>query len=123
MDAMAQLLLNLHQVPEDEALEVRSLLDEAGIGWYETQPSFWGVSHGGIWVREDAEAARARQLLHAYEAERSARMRAEWAAARAAGTAPTLWTQLRDHPGQAFIALLAIAFAVALVALPVWLLS
>ena len=47
---MATLLLNLRHVPEDEADDVRALLDANGIAWYETQPSRWGISGGGIWL-------------------------------------------------------------------------
>ena len=39
---MAKFLMNLRDVPDDEADEVRALLDANGFGWYETKPSFWG---------------------------------------------------------------------------------
>ncbi|MFO7288296.1 MAG: DUF6164 family protein, partial [Gammaproteobacteria bacterium] len=48
---MAKLLLNLRGVPDDEADEIRALLEEHGIAFYETPPSRWGVSAGGIWLR------------------------------------------------------------------------
>src|SRR5690606_18742767 len=45
---MPNLLLNLRQVPADEASEVRELLSRHAIDFYETTPSQWGISHGGI---------------------------------------------------------------------------
>ena len=48
---MSKLLLNLRGVPDDEADDVRRFLDSGGIGYYETQPTLWGVSFGGIWIR------------------------------------------------------------------------
>lgn len=119
---MAHLLLNLYQATDDEAEDVRKLLDQYGIEWYETRPSFWGVSHGGIWVRHDADIARARRVFHAYQVERSDRVRAQWDAARAAGTAPTLWSSFRSNPSSFIGALLVALLMLGLVVLPVWLL-
>ena len=119
---MAHLLLNLYRVPDDEAEDVRKLLDRHHIPWYETQPSPWGISHGGIWVTEDRDVAEAMRLFDAYEAERSARVRAEYAAARAAGTVPTFWSQLRANPLYVVLTILAAVLVLAVAALPVWLL-
>lgn len=119
---MAKLLLNLYRAPDDEAEDVRRLLDQHKLQWYETLPSMWGVSHGGIWLRHDEDFPEAARLLQAYESDRSQRVRAEFAAARAAGTAPTFWSLLRAHPGYVLACLVAIAFALAIVAVPVWLL-
>ena len=47
---MSKLLLNLRMVLEDEADDVRAMLEAHRIEFYETRPSRWGVSHGGIWV-------------------------------------------------------------------------
>ena len=52
MAAMAKLLLNLRNVPEDEADEVRAWLKENSLAFYETQPSPWGISGGGIWIED-----------------------------------------------------------------------
>ena len=56
---MSRLLMNLRHVPDDEADEVRALLKEHGIGFYETQAGRWRISLAGIWVEEpDYPAAR-----------------------------------------------------------------
>ena len=80
---MAKLLLKMRLVPDDEAADVRAMLDAARIPWYETEPSRWGISHGGIWVRDDDDAPRAKALMAEYQAGRSERARAERAAALA----------------------------------------
>ena len=46
--AMAKLLFNLRNVPEDEADEVRQLLTTHGVDWYETRPGPWGISTGAL---------------------------------------------------------------------------
>ena len=115
---MAKLLLNLRNVPDDEADDVRALLDEHDIAYYETSPGFWNISLGGIWVSEDAAFAEAKRLMGEYQAQRSVRVRAENEAARRDGTADTFWTVLRNEPMRVMVAVLGIMFAIALVVLP-----
>lgn len=115
---MAKLLLNLYQVPDDEAAEVRALLDQHRIGFYETPPNRWGISHGAIWVTDDADAAEAKRLMAGYQDERRQRARSEYAAARRDGTAHTLWTMLRDDPLRMLLMGAGILFVLALTALP-----
>jgi hypothetical protein len=119
---MAKLLLNLRNVMEDEADDVRAMLREHDLDFYETHPSRWGISHGGIWLSRDADLPEAKRLMAIYQAARQARVRAENEAARRDGTAPTFASVLRDEPLRVLLTLLAIAFLLALVALPVVLL-
>lgn len=119
---MAKLLLNMRMVLEDEAADVREMLDSAGIGYYETEPSRWGISHGGIWIREDSDLPRAKRLMAEYQAQRGERVRAENAAARRDGTAETFADVWRERPGQVVLNVLAIIVLLLLVALPVILL-
>jgi len=119
---MSRLLLNLRNVPDDEADDVRALLDAKRIAFYETTPSPWGISAGGIWVTEDADFADAKRAFDDYEQQRSVRVRAEYAAAKRAGTAETFVSMLRADPLRVVMTLLGILLALGLVALPVILL-
>ena len=119
---MSKLLLNLRNVPDDEADDVRAFLDAHRIAFYETKPGFWGISAGGIWVTEDAEVVEAKRLMAAYQAERGERARAEYATAQRDGTAETFWMVLRAEPGRVVLTVLAILCLLGLVALPVILL-
>lgn len=119
---MSKLLLNLRMVLDDEADDVRTLLDVNRIEFYETQPSRWGISHGGIWVTNDADMVEAKRLMADYQRQRQARVRAENEAARRDGTAETFLDVLRAEPGRVLMIVLAIAFMLLLVALPVLLL-
>ncbi len=117
--AMAKLLLNLRNVPDDEADEVRAWLTESGMDFYETQPSPWGISFGGIWMRNDADIDRAREMMASYQAQRGHRVRAEQAAARQQGNAETFASQLRRRPLYVLAMLGAIIAIIALtLALP-----
>lgn len=120
---MPDLLLNLRQVPADEASEVRELLSRHAIDFYETTPSQWGISHGGIWLVDDhPRLAEAKALLKDYQAERRQRAIDDLAAARERGDAPDFWRGLRDNPLRVVAALAGIVFMLLLVALPVLLL-
>lgn len=124
MAAMSKLLLNLRNVPEDEAAEVRAWLKEQAIVFYETGPSPWGISSGGIWVSDDAQIGRARQLMAEYQATRRQRALQEQEQARAQGRAETFSGLLRQRPWYVLGMLAAIVGVLALtLALPHFLLG
>jgi hypothetical protein len=116
---MSKLLLNLRNVPDDEADEVREWLAREDIAFYETTPSPWGISAGGIWVSDDAQIVRAKALMADYQAGRRERAHAAQAAARADGSAETFGGLLRQRPGYVLSMLAAIVAIIALtLALP-----
>lgn len=122
MCAMPKLLLNLRRATDDEADDVRALLDAQHIAFYETTPNLWGISAGGIWVTEDADFAAAKRAFDDYERERSERVRAEYAAARRAGTAETLVGVLLADPLRVVMTVLGILIVLGLAILPFFLL-
>jgi len=115
---MPLLLLNLRNVPDDEADEVRALLDGHRIDYYETRPSLWGVSGGGLWLPDDRQAEAARAHLAHYQAERGEKARRERAQALAEGRAPSAWTAFRENPLRALATVLGIALMLGLATLP-----
>ena len=119
---MAKLLMNLRNVPDDEADEVRALLDQHQVAYYETKPSRWGISFGGIWMRDQAGFAEAKQLLAEYQQARQLRARAEREAAERDGTAETFWSLVRAQPAQVALVIVGILLTLALFALPMILL-
>jgi hypothetical protein len=119
---MSKLLLNLRDVPDDEADDVRRFLDSGGIGYYETRPSRWGISGGGIWIRDDADVAEAKRLMAEYQRERQARAREERAEAERTGTAQTFADVLRTQPLRVALTVIAIALLLGLMAAPMLLL-
>ncbi len=119
---MSNLLMNLRNVPDDEADDVRAMLDTRGIAFYETRPSMWGVSAGGIWVTEDASFADARRAMDDYQRQRAVSARADYAAAKREGTAETFFSLLRAQPARVLLSILGILFALGLVTIPFFLL-
>ncbi|TAN06331.1 MAG: hypothetical protein EPN38_08750 [Rhodanobacteraceae bacterium] len=120
---MSKLLLNLRNVPDDEADGVRAMLDAQRIAFYETKPSIWGVSAGGIWITEDAAFADAKRAFDEYDQQRTARARAEYAAAKRGGTADTFLTLFRADPVRVVMSVLGILLALGLVTIPFFLLG
>jgi len=121
---LPKLLLNLRMATDDEAADVRELLDRHQVDWYETQPGFWGISAGGIWLRDLERAAEVKQLLDEYQKQRVVRVRAELEADRREGRAPTFLGELRANPVRMLMQLLAVALLVAVtIGLPFALLS
>lgn len=100
---MSKLLMNLRRVPEDELEEVRALLSAHDIDFYETEPSMWGISGGGLWLRDESQDSVVQALLAEYQQQRKERMRSAFEQARAQGRAPSLW----DHPVRTIAVLLA----------------
>lgn len=60
---MAQLVFRLKNVPEQEADEIRQLLTEHDIDFYETSAGRWQISMAGIWVRDKAQIDKAKTLI------------------------------------------------------------
>lgn len=114
---MSKLLLNMRQVPEDEADDVRAMLREARLEFYETQPSRWGISYGGIWITEDGDLVEAKRLMADYQASRRERARAERATELRDGTAETFADVVRREPLRVLLTVLGILAMLALLAL------
>lgn len=115
---MSRLLLNLRHVPDDEADDVRTLLDEAGIEWYETPIGRWGIGLGGIWIRDREELPRARELLRDYDRERFERARADHAERARRGELETMVHRLIQDPVGVCLRLGAVAFILFLMLYP-----
>ncbi len=110
MATMPKLLLNLRNVPEDEAEEVSALMAEHDIQCYQTPPGPFGITNGGIWLRQPEDYERARALMDEYQAERAMRAREAHEQVRREGRADTLWTLIRRNPIKSAIHLAAIVF-------------
>ncbi|MFW5825261.1 MAG: DUF6164 family protein [Marinobacter sp.] len=103
-------LMNLRHVPDDEADEIRALFEQHGVQYYETPPSFWGISMGGFWAHDSDEAARAKALLRDYQDSRQRRQRQVWERALREGKGTGVWHQFLRKPVTVVAALLALVF-------------
>jgi len=107
---MAKILFRLRQVPDEEADEVRDLLDQHAIDWYETAAGKFLISFPAIWLRDESQEDKAKALLEDYQQQRLVKVRAEYAALEAKGEQETLLQRVVSRPGPVLLALLAVCF-------------
>jgi len=106
---MAKRLFNLRNVPDDEATQVRQLLDDQGIEYYETPARFWVFSMPAIWLIRDSDFEAASASIQRYQVQRQQQQRELYRQAKEQGRAPTLWRKFLQAPVQFILTLLAIA--------------
>lgn len=75
---MAVLIFKLRFVPDDEAHEVRELLSDNDIDYYETSAGAFGISMPGLWLKNEEQLAKARQLIDEYQQLRQQTAREEY---------------------------------------------
>jgi len=95
---MSKILFRLRNVPDDEAEEVRQLLDEHDIAFFETTPGNWGISMPALWIQDEGQFEQARQIIDEYQEQRALRVREEYQRAREMGQAPTHWQAFLQNP-------------------------
>ena len=118
---MAVLLFRLANVPDDEAEDVRELLREHDIYFYETEAGRWRVGLDAIWLPDSTHEAEARALLADYQRARTEQQRLAYAELDERGEVPGVAQKIFAHPVRSLALILAIAFILALSILPFWL--
>lgn len=100
---MPELLFKLRNVPDDEAEEVRSLLTQHNIDFYETSAGNWGVSMPALWLKTNQQLQDAKQLLQDYQTARVQRVQAEYQQRKATGQQRTIWDEFKQNPLRSII--------------------
>ena len=104
---MSVQLFRLRNVPDDEAGEIRQLLSEHGIEFYETPAGNWGISVHALWLNDETQYARAKKLIEEYQLDRSQRVRLETQQKIEKGEYETFIQRIVNRPVQ-FLMTLAI---------------
>lgn len=115
---MARLLFKLTQVPDDEAQEIRALLDEHQIQYYETDAGFFRVGLDAIWLADGTQEEQARELIREYQAERAVRQQQNYAQLVEAGQVPSVWQHFCAQPIRFIAVALGIMFVAGLTLIP-----
>ena len=115
---MAILLFRLNNVPDDEAMDVRELLTAQDIYFYETHAGFWRLGVDAIWLVDDTHAEQARELIRAYQLERTESQRKSYVELVEQGQAPSLWQNFCAAPFRFAGFLIAALFVLLLTLLP-----
>ena len=102
---MAKLLFKLNSVAYDEAEDVKNLLTENAIDFYESPGGNWGVSMHALWLHDEAQYLQAKTLIDEYQAKRAQRVRLENQQRIDQGQNETLIQRLFNRPLQFLITL------------------
>jgi len=97
---MSKQIFRLRNVPDDEAEEIRRLLSEHDIEFYETPGGNWGISMPALWLNDDNEhkAEEAKALIDQYQKERVVRIRREYEELKQQGRHRRLRDVFRERP-------------------------
>ena len=108
---MSKQIFRLRNVPDDEAEEIRCLLREHGIDFYETPGGNWGISMPALWLNDENEhrTEEAKELIEQYQEERAGRMRREYEELRQQGKHRKLRDVFRERPFELILYLLIAA--------------
>ncbi len=109
---MTLLLFSLRGVPEDEADEVRELLTEQNIDFYETSAGNWGISVPALWLRDETQLEKARSVLDAYQQQRLLTSRGHYLQLKKAGRQKTFLKGFIEKPLLYSAYILALALVV-----------
>ena len=101
-------LFDLRGVPDDEADEVRALLTNNKIDFYETSAGNWGISVPAIWLHDDVHLEQAKLLIAQYQQERFSKARGEYTQLKQGGKNRTILDVAKEDPVR-FLVYLAIA--------------
>lgn len=112
---MAKLVFLLKNVPEEEADEIRSLLTEHQIEFYETTAGRWQISLAAIWVRHNEDFARARALI---EEDQIQRISANSKANQSNNFLLGILAHMKQNPIEGVFTLLAVIFVLGISVLP-----
>lgn len=94
--------------PDDEAQDVRDILNDHHIPWFETTAGRFGASFPAIWLRDDGDWDRAKALLDDYQDQRRTSARAQLEQQIEEGSAETFLSRLLSHPLQIVFILAAV---------------
>jgi len=116
---MATLLFKLRNVPDDEAEEIRELLQHNNIDYYETTAGSWGISLPALWLHSDKQLQQSKALIADYQKGRAKDAQQIYAEQCREGAQRTIFTLIQEAPLKWFAYLFGILFVLYLATIPV----
>ena len=106
-----ELLFRLANVPEDEACDVRQLLDDNHIDYYETDAGRWRLGVDALWLKDKSQLQQARDLISQYQQQR-------YQQAQQQAVQQSWWQVLKAHPLQLLMTVLSVVIVLGVSILP-----
>lgn len=101
-------LFTLRNVPVDEIEDIRALLTNNHIDFYETPAGNWGISLPAIWLKDESQLDVARELLHSYQKQRSEKIKNEFEQLRLEGKDKSIKDSLKESPARFIVYILIV---------------
>lgn len=95
---MAKLIFKLNNVPDDEANEIRELLETAEVDFYETTAGNFGLSFAALWLRDERQLEQAKKLIQEYQSERYKKAVESNQLLKQTGQSLSYWQILKQSP-------------------------
>jgi len=105
---MSVMLFKLRGVEDDEADDIRALLQAHDIDFYETTNGRWGLGFAAIWLHDDGLLEEGKALIYTYQVQRYKQAQEIYAELCARGEQPTVWKKVKQNPIQVSLVLLAV---------------
>jgi hypothetical protein len=99
-------------VPEDEAEEVRELLNNNGFEFYETSAGNWGISTAAIWLKNNDDLENAKAVIDDYQTERGVSQRNNYEKLKLSGSHKTLLDAFKENPLKFIAYLIFVGFII-----------
>ena len=87
-------------MPEDEAQDIRELLADNEIDYYETSAGVMGISMPALWLKTENQLETARQLIDDYQEQRAHKAQDEYKNRKEEGTSRSILDLFKEDPGR-----------------------
>ena len=109
---MSILLFRLRNVPEDEAEDIREILNNNNLEFYETSAGNWGISTAAIWLKNREQLEIAKELIEKYQTERGISQRQTYDELKKTGDHKTLLDAFQENPFKFVAYLIFVGFII-----------
>lgn len=115
---MARLLIKTRGATEEEIEGMQQLLQEHQLACYHTDAGRWRIGVDALWIANEEDYPRARELVEQFQQDFSRERREHWQQLQAQGQAPTFIQGLFMQPVKVVLALVGIAAIAAISIVP-----
>lgn len=110
---MSVLIFRLNGVSNEEAADVREILNDNQLAFYETDAGRWGLSIAALWLKNDDQLKQAKYLLAEYQQQRENDAKNKHSVEQ-----QSVWQRIKEAPSHYLLLIAAIIAVAAISILP-----